>query len=111
MHLQSKVVVVSFENSANGGLGAHYCAAADYPFCRAKIAQLREETGVAERSTDDAERLEYLACMIAELRVMAEASCLPTLTYFLEMAQMEAQDNLLRKTGSAAAGDKRDAVA
>ena len=50
-----------------------------------------------ETSQDNAGQLDYLTSLIAELRHIAEQGEMPTLAYYLGMAQMEAAELLARE--------------
>ncbi|WP_421859057.1 hypothetical protein [Oricola sp.] len=50
-----------------------------------------------ETSQDNAGQLDYLTSLIAELRQIAEREEMPTLAYYLGMAQMEAAELLARE--------------
>ena len=66
---------------------------------------------MAEIRDQERERIEYVGAMLAELLRMTDAGRYPLLSYFIEMACLEAQHV---KDGEKASGDgrkKRDAVA
>ncbi|MCI5075820.1 hypothetical protein [Oricola sp.] len=69
------------------------------------------EIGVAETRLTDQDRLEYVGKMLAELRRLANAERHPTLTYFIDMAYLEAMDLANENERSGRGGDERDAVA
>lgn len=65
---------------------------------------------MAELQEPDLDRLEYIAGVLAELKRMAETGRIPTLTYYLGMAQMEALELLDRKA-TLDGGNERNAIA
>ncbi|TCD14479.1 hypothetical protein [Oricola cellulosilytica] len=65
---------------------------------------------MAELQQPDLDRLEYIAGMLAELRGMAEEGQLPSISYYLGMAQMDALELLDRLT-ELDSRDERNAVA
>jgi len=66
---------------------------------------------VAEIRREDRERIEYVSAMLVELLRMTDAKRYPVLSYFIEMACLEARHIQDNDKASDDRGKKRDAVA
>ncbi|MAS08338.1 MAG: hypothetical protein CL534_27105 [Ahrensia sp.] len=66
---------------------------------------------MAEIRREDRERIEYVSAMLVELLRMSDAKRFPVLSYFIEMACLEARHIQDNDKASDDRGKKRDAVA
>ena len=66
---------------------------------------------MAEIRREDRERIEYISAMLVELLRMTDANRFPVLSYFIEMACLEARQLQDNEDASNDRGKERDAVA
>jgi len=66
---------------------------------------------VADIRPEDRDRIEYVSAMLIELLRMTDANRFPVLSYFIEMACLEARHIQDNEQTSGDRGKKRDAVA
>lgn len=74
------------------------------------IASLRSQKPYRDVSPDRVETARYIAALTAEMSVMARHAKLPLLSYFLEMARIEAAEAASPKRRSGRAARERQPI-